>query len=284
MCRAEPASRSARPVFGSFRSAVWNTATFASRVFDGLPSSPRPRVAPHHRHARAVRAAVNRLRRRFAQRHRRLVPRRDLLPDLLRAALPPASPSPPPPASRAQTRRRLREARLRRQLRQRPQRRRRQPRAAPTRDAQRLIQNVQTALRAPARPVAPTQRQPAQQRQRRRRARAAPVHRRAAAPARRRLELRVQLRQNLRCPPPPRQPAERPASPARTPGNPDPPRSVPRQRSRNPGDDDSSRPTASDRNDHFLLALQRLPRQHPVRHRDSLRFGCRYPQRSPESR
>ena len=34
--------RTGKPVFGSLRSAVWNTATFASRVFDGLPSSPFP--------------------------------------------------------------------------------------------------------------------------------------------------------------------------------------------------------------------------------------------------
>ena len=41
VCRAEPASRSGRPVLG-FRAAVWNTATFASRVFAGWPSSPAP--------------------------------------------------------------------------------------------------------------------------------------------------------------------------------------------------------------------------------------------------
>ena len=35
--RAEPASRSGSPVFGLLRSAVRNTATFASLVFDGLP-------------------------------------------------------------------------------------------------------------------------------------------------------------------------------------------------------------------------------------------------------
>ena len=40
--RAEPASRSGRPVFGFRRSAVWNTATFPSRVFDGRPSSAVP--------------------------------------------------------------------------------------------------------------------------------------------------------------------------------------------------------------------------------------------------
>ena len=34
--------RTGKPVFGSLRSAVWNTATFASRVFDGLPSFPFP--------------------------------------------------------------------------------------------------------------------------------------------------------------------------------------------------------------------------------------------------
>ena len=42
VCRAEPASRSGRPVRGFRRSAVWNTATFASRVLDGRPSSPVP--------------------------------------------------------------------------------------------------------------------------------------------------------------------------------------------------------------------------------------------------
>ena len=42
VCRAEPASRSGRPVFGFRHSAVWNTATFASRVFDGRPSSAVP--------------------------------------------------------------------------------------------------------------------------------------------------------------------------------------------------------------------------------------------------
>ncbi len=41
-CRAEPASRFGRPVFASLPSAVYSVATFASRVFDGLPSSAVP--------------------------------------------------------------------------------------------------------------------------------------------------------------------------------------------------------------------------------------------------
>ena len=39
------APRSQQAVIGSLRPALWSTATFASRVFDGSPSSSRPRPA-----------------------------------------------------------------------------------------------------------------------------------------------------------------------------------------------------------------------------------------------
>ena len=47
VCRAEPASRSGKPVFGSLRSAVWNTATFASHASLRFQRVPRQHPVRH---------------------------------------------------------------------------------------------------------------------------------------------------------------------------------------------------------------------------------------------
>ena len=198
VCRAEPASRSGRPVFAFRRSAVWNTATLASRVFDGRPSSPVP--ASRRATGTPVPSGLQHIVSAGASRNAgsassHAVISRPTCFEARSARFAVAS----TPASRP--RRAAAFSKLASAARSAsPQRRRRSPHAVPPRDAQLLVQNVPPALRAPARPVAAPQRQRAEQRQRRRRARAAPDHRRAASPARRRPGFRVQRRQTLRKP------------------------------------------------------------------------------------
>lgn len=116
------------------------------------------------------------------------------------------------------------------------------------RDPQRPVQRAHAVLRAAARPVAAPQLQPAQQRQRRQPTCATPMHPRPAAPARRRIQLAVQLRQ------PPRRAVQQPVAQTRLEVQERAPLpSIPRQRSRNAGDDASSSLTSSARKLHRSL-------------------------------
>ena len=81
----------------------------------------------------------------------------------------------------------------------------------------------------------------------------------------------------------PRRPATRRADPSRSPGTRPAPQhpeaTLPERRRRR-----QQQPHLLGQKTPPLLAFQRLPRQHPVRHRDSFRLGLDTPRRRPESR